>query len=67
MDSKCRIDADLNQHQEEQDQGLCKVCDRVLPEGFFLDFSIPVCIECEADGYWTGNVFIDAGNHAHVM
>lgn len=67
MDNKCRIDADLNQHQQGQDQGVCKVCDRVLPEELFLDFSIPVCIGCENDGYWTGNVFIDAGDNAHIF
>jgi len=67
MDNKCRVRIDLNQHQEEQDHGVCKVCDRMLSEDSFLDFNIPVCIECEADGYWTGNVFIDAGDHAHIF
>jgi len=65
MDSKCRIDADLNQHQEEQEWHECKICKLPGRDSFFN--LVEICITCESLGAMKDGVFIDEFNEPHSI
>jgi hypothetical protein len=57
----------LDDWLDEQAQEVCIICERLLPEELFPGGD-GICDECEQDGHWVeDNVFIDAGDNAHVL